>query len=69
MNAWSLLLVPFSLAMLSAVLAGTAWLENKMLSPDQLIRASARSRRAPAEHVEAFVAAQAELLLRDLGDA
>ena len=68
MNAWWLLFIPLSLALLAGLLAATAWLEESMLAPHRLILASVRSRRARAEHVEAFVAKQAERLLKEMGD-
>jgi hypothetical protein len=50
-------------------LAATAWLEQRMLAPHRVILASVRSRRARVEHVEAYVAREAERLLRELGDS
>ena len=61
-----LLLVPLSLGLIAGLLAATAWLEQSMLTPQRMIMASVKSRRAPVEHVEMFVAREAERLLKDL---
>ena len=68
MNPWWLLLVPVSLGLMAGLLAATAWLEQRVLAPHQVILASVRSRRTPVEHIEAFVAREAERLLREGGD-
>ena len=65
MNPWWLLFVPVSLALMAGLLAATAWLEQRMLAPHRIILAGVRSRRAPVEHIEAFVAREAERLLRE----
>ena len=67
MNPWWVLLIPLSLGLLALLLAATAWLEERMLAPHRIIGASVRSRRAPVEHVEAFVAREAERLLNGTG--
>jgi hypothetical protein len=67
-NPWWLLLVPTSLGLMAGLLAATAWLEQRMLAPHRIILASVRSRRAPVEHIEAFVAREAERMLREGGD-
>lgn len=67
-NPWWLLLVPVSLGLMAGLLATTAWLEERMLAPHRIILASVRSHRAPVEHIEAFVAREAERLLREGGD-
>jgi len=67
-NPWWLLLVPVSLGLMAGLLAATAWLEQRVLAPHQIILASVRSRRARVEHIEAFVAREAERLLREGGD-
>jgi hypothetical protein len=64
-----LLLVPLSLGLIAGLLAATAWLEQSMLTPQRMILASVKARRAPVEHVEAFVAREAERLLKELADA
>ncbi|MDQ4134355.1 MAG: hypothetical protein M3179_14405 [Actinomycetota bacterium] len=66
MGAWSLLFVPASLALVVLLLACVSWAEQRVLSPRSLIVYSARSRGASADHVEAFVAAQAQPLLEGL---
>ena len=64
MNPWWLLLVPLSLGLLALLLFATAWLEERMLAPHRIIRASVKARRAPVEHLEAFVAREAGRLLQ-----
>lgn len=66
MSAWSLLLIPGSLAFLCSLLAMTVVAEQRVLSPRALIIKAARARRVGADytHTEALVAQQYERLLR-----
>jgi hypothetical protein len=61
-----LLLVPASLGGISLLLFGMSWFEQRVLSPQALIVHAARSRQAPAEHVEKLVAMQSESLLQGM---
>ena len=61
-----LLLVPVSLGLLSLLLFGMSWFEQRVLSPKAIIVHAARSRQAPPEHVEKLVAMQSEHLLEGL---
>ncbi len=61
-----LLLIPVSLGLLSLLLFGMSWLEQRVLSPEALIVHAARSRQAPPERAEVLVAAQSERLLQGL---
>jgi hypothetical protein len=67
-HPWWLLFIPLSLGLIAGLLAGTAWLEQSMLAPHRMILASVKSRRAPVEQVEAFVAREAERLLKGISD-
>ena len=68
MSGWSVLAVPLSLGVLTALLLATTWMEQHVLSPRSLILRTARVRNTAPEHVEQFVAAQYERLLQDLSD-
>jgi hypothetical protein len=60
---WSLLLIPATLLLATALLAMTAWLEASVLCPRSLILHAVRIRRATPDHVELLVAQQAAPLL------
>ncbi len=61
-----LVLVPMSLGLLSLLLFGMSWFEQRVLSPKAVILHAARSRQASPEHVEKLVARQSERLLHGL---
>jgi hypothetical protein len=61
-----LVLIPVSLGLISLLLFGMSWFEQRILSPQALIVHAARSRQAQPEHVEVLVAAQSERLLQGL---
>jgi hypothetical protein len=58
-----ILLITVPLALLSALLFGMSWFEQRVLSPQSLIAHAARSRRTRPEHVERLVALESERLL------
>jgi len=60
------LLILSSLGLISLLLFGMSWFEQRILSPQALIVHAARSRQALPEHVETLVAAQSERLLQGL---
>jgi hypothetical protein len=65
MPAWALLLtIPAALAILSGLLAVSAFVEQRVLSPRSLILSAVRSRRSAPEFAEAFVAREFERLLK-----
>ena len=63
---YPLVLITLSLGVISLLLFGMSWFEQRVLSPKALIVHAARSRQAPPEHVEKLVARQSERLLQGL---
>ena len=61
-----LVMVIVSLGLLSLLLFGISWFEQRVLSPKALIVHAARVRQAPPEHVEKLVARQSERLLQGM---
>jgi len=64
--SYALLMIPLSLGLISLLLFGMSWFEERVLSPQSLIVHAAKSRQARPEHVELLVAAQSERLLQGL---
>ncbi len=60
------LLVVLSLGLLSVLLFGISWFEQRVLSPKALIVHAARARQARPEHVEKLVTRQSERLLQGM---
>lgn len=65
MSAWLLLSIPGALMLLCGILALSALVEERALSPRSLIVSAARSRRTDADFTEAFVAREFERLLKE----
>lgn len=63
---YPMVLITLSLGVVSLLLFGMSWFEQRVLSPKALIVHAARSRQAPPEHVEKLVARQSEHLLQGL---
>ena len=63
---WLVVAVPGSLIFVSLLLALSALLEGRILSPKAMIMSAARARRSQPEFTEAFVAREVERLLRDV---
>ena len=62
----SMVLVVVSLGLLSLLLFGMSWFEQRILSPKALILHAARSPQAAPEYVEKLVARQSEGLLQGM---
>jgi hypothetical protein len=62
----SMVLVLVSLGLMSLLLFGMTWFEQRVLSPKALILHAARSRQAAPEYVETLVARQSEQLLHGM---
>ena len=67
MDAWALLFIPATLAIISLLLALSEWAESRVVSPRALIVRAANGRRLPPEQAEAFVAAECDRLLNRPG--
>ena len=65
MSEWFLLSVPGALLLLCGLLALSAVVESRVLSPRSMIVSAVRARRTGPEYTEQFVARQFERLLRD----
>lgn len=61
---WLMVMIPGTLVVLGAILALSALLEDRELSPRSMIVSAARSRRTSPDFAEVFVANQSEQLLR-----
>jgi len=62
----AVLLILASLGLLSLLLFGMSWFEQRVLSPKALIVHAARSRQGAPEHAEMLVAVQSERILQGL---
>jgi len=62
----SMVLVLVSLGLMSLLLFGMTWFEQRVLSPKALILHAARSRQGAPEYVETLVARQSEQLLQNM---
>ncbi len=61
-----LVLVPVSLGLISLLLFGMSWFEQRVLSPQALITHAARSRQARPEHAEKLGTRQSERLSQNM---
>ena len=67
MPTWLLLLsIPVALAIPSLLLALSAMVEERVLSPRSMILSAVRARRSPPEFTEALVAREFERLLKNV---
>lgn len=64
-----LVLIVVSLGVISLLLYFVSWFEQRLLSPQAVIVHAARSRQAPAEHVEKLVAFESQRLLQGLSSS
>jgi len=63
---WLLLLtIPVAFGIPCALLFVSAAVEERVLSPQSMIRSAALARHGPPEHAEAFVAREFERLLKN----
>ncbi len=62
-----LLALPATLLALAGLLAFSAWVEERLISPQALILSTVRDRRSRPEHAEALVAREVELILSRTG--
>ena len=62
----SMVLVLVSLGLMSLLLFGMTWFEQRILSPKALIVHAARSRQGAPEYVESLVTRQSEQLLQGM---
>ena len=65
MASWLLLSIPGTIVLLMGLLLLSAFVEERVLSPQALILRVARSRGSTPEYAEAFVAREFDRLLRD----
>ena len=65
MASWLLLSIPGTIVLLMGLLFLSAFVEERVLSPQALILRVARSRGSTPEYAEAFVAREFDRLLRD----
>jgi hypothetical protein len=65
-SALLLLAVPLAFVLVSALLALSTFLEERVLSPRAMILSAARARHSAPEFAEAFVAREVERLLREV---
>ncbi len=61
-----LVMIPASLGLISFLLFGMSWFEQRVLSPQAMIVHAARSRQAAPDQAELLVTAQSERLLQGL---
>jgi UPF0716 family protein affecting phage T7 exclusion len=64
MSLLVLLAIPGCMALLLGLLLVSAWVEERVLSPQALILRVARTRASSPEYAEAFVAREFDRLLR-----
>ena len=59
--------LPGAVAILFAILMLSQLVEQRVLSPQSMVRVAAKARRTRPEYAEMFVAAQLDPLVRELG--